>query len=65
MLDILPILLIASNSLLVQEISGQAQGFQIGNGGVRWRSNCDMVGPDIASKAGQGEKCGDFCNSNR
>ena len=64
MLDILFILLIASSSLLVQGISGQATGFQIGNGGVRWRSNCDMVGPDIASQAGPGEKCGDFCNAN-
>jgi len=67
MLDILPIiLLIASGSLmmLVHEISGQAAGFQIGNLGVRWRSNCDMVGPDIPSQAGPSEKCGDFCNAN-
>ena len=64
MVDIFFILLIASSSLLVQEISGQAAGFQIGNGGVRWRQNCDMVGPNIATQTGPGEKCVDFCNAN-
>lgn len=49
---------------MVHEISGQAPGFQIGNGGVRWRLNCDMVGTDIAAQAGPSDKCGDFCNAN-
>ena len=39
--------------------------FQIGDEGVvRWRFNCDMVGPDVAIKKGPGELCGRFCLDN-
>jgi len=59
------ILLLVIVSFLTREISSQAAGFQIGAGGARWRMNCDMVGPDIATKIGPGEKCGEMCINDR
>jgi len=48
------------------EISGQAPGFNIlGEAQVRWRLNCDMVGPNVEFKSAPGEQCGGLCNENR
>lgn len=52
-------------AIVSTEISGQAPGFNIGEAQVRWRLNCDMVGPNIEFKSGPGEQCGGLCNENR
>jgi len=58
------ILIVISLSSVLLKVSGQ-ELFQIGFGGVRWRRNCDMTGPDLHSKRGPAEKCGTFCKDKR
>ena len=42
------------------------ENFQEGDGGaVRWQLDCDMIGPEIATRKGPGELCGRFCIENR